>query len=47
MAEEVKNTEARKPAKKKASPGIPVLRKIVDDVYEQAREAKRRGESVG
>ena len=47
MAEEVKNTEAKKPAKQKVSPGVLALRKVVDDVYEQAREAKKRGEPVG
>ena len=45
MAEEVK--APAKPAKKKPSPGVLALRKVVDDVYAEAREAKKRGEPVG
>lgn len=32
---------------KKVSPGVLALRKVVDDVYAEAREAKKRGEPVG
>ena len=39
--------EGKKPAKKKVSPGVLALRKVVDDVYAEAREAKKRGEPVG
>lgn len=31
----------------KPSPGVVALRKVVDDVYREAREAKERGEKVG
>ncbi|MBP3736105.1 MAG: 2-hydroxyacyl-CoA dehydratase [Lachnospiraceae bacterium] len=33
--------------KKGPSPGVLALRKVVDDVYEEARQAKKRGEPVG
>ena len=45
MADQVK--APAKPAKKKTSPGVLALRKVVDDVYEQARLASLRGEPVG
>ncbi len=32
---------------KQVSPGVLALRKVVDDVYAEAREAKKRGELVG
>ena len=32
---------------KQVSPGVLALRKVVDDVYAEAREAKKRGEPVG
>ena len=32
---------------KQVSPGVLALRKVVDDVYKEAREAKARGELVG
>lgn len=32
---------------KQVSPGVLALRQVVDDVYAEAREAKRRGEPVG
>ena len=32
---------------KQVSPGVAALRKVVDDVYAEAREAKKRGEPVG
>ena len=32
---------------KQVSPGVLALRKVVDDVYQEAREAKARGELVG
>ena len=31
---------------KQVSPGVLALRKVVDDVYQEAREAKARGELV-
>ena len=34
-------------AKKQVSPGVLALRKVVDDVHKDAREAKKRGELVG
>lgn len=40
----VKNNAANK---KKVSPGVLALRKIVEDVYSEAREAKLRGEPIG
>lgn len=36
-----------KPAKKAVSPGVTALRQVVEDVYAEAREAKKRGEPVG
>jgi len=33
--------------KKSASPGILALRKVVEDVYTAAREAKKQGEPIG
>ena len=30
-------------AKKQVSPGVLALRKVVDDVHKDAREAKKRG----
>ncbi|MCI6640853.1 MAG: 2-hydroxyacyl-CoA dehydratase [Pygmaiobacter massiliensis] len=38
---------AAKPKKKPVSPGVLALRKVVDDVYAEARAAKERGELVG
>ena len=32
---------------KQVSPGVLALRKVVDDVHKEAREAKARGELVG
>ena len=32
---------------KQVSPGVLALRKVVDDVHKDAREAKKRGELVG
>lgn len=32
---------------KQVSPGVLALRKVVDDVHKDAREAKARGELVG
>ena len=32
---------------KQVSPGVLALRKVVDDVYADAREAKKRGQARG
>lgn len=40
MSEEVK--APGKPAKKKVSPGVQALRDVVENVYAEAREAKKR-----
>lgn len=45
MAETGK-TPAAKP-QKKVSPGVAALRKVVEDVYADAREAKKQGQPVG
>ncbi len=45
--EKAKAAEAAPKAKKGPSPGVLALRKVVDEVYEEARQAKKRGEPVG
>ena len=45
MSEEVK--APGKPVNKKVSPGVQALRDVVENVYAEAREAKKRGEPVG
>ena len=45
MSEEVKAPV--KPAKTEVSPGVKALRDVVENVYSEAREAKKRGELVG
>ncbi len=39
--------ETKKPAKKPVSPGVLALRKVVEDVYAEARQAKAEGKPVG